>query len=84
MVDYRNIDEDIKLFNFAKRYHEEEYLTIEQIKYIAICEGYTAEEVELAVNDYYWIYINSKILTKRLFLFVIPFLVVALFLIKFL
>jgi hypothetical protein len=56
---YRNIDEDVKLLKFAKRYHSEDSLTIDQLKYIAKQDGYSEKEIELAINDYYWIYLSS-------------------------
>jgi hypothetical protein len=64
---YRNIDEDVKLLKFAKRYHSEDSLTIDQLKYIAKQDGYSEREIELAINDYYWIYIHSKTVAERVF-----------------
>lgn len=81
MYNYRNIDEDINLFKFAKRYYSEEQLTIDQLKYIAKEDGYSEREIDLAVNDYYWIHIHSKILIERMLLFFVP-LSVFLFLIR--
>lgn len=66
---YRSIDDDIKLFKFAKRYHTEDSLTINQVKYLAKQDGYSEREIELAINDYYWVHINSKNLIERMFLF---------------
>lgn len=69
---YRNIDEDINLLNFAKRYYSEEQLTLNQLKYIAGLEGYSEREIDLAINDYYWVHIYSNILIERILLFCIP------------
>jgi hypothetical protein len=74
---YRNIDDDIKLFKFAKRYHLEESLTIDQLKYVAKQDGYSEKEIELAINDYYWVHIHSKIIIERIFwFFLIPLSIV--------
>lgn len=83
MCDYRNIDQDINLLNFAKRYYSEDSLTIEQLKYVAKQDGYSEREIDLALNDYYWIHIHSKVLIDRLLFFVSILIIIFTFIICF-
>ena len=60
MYSYRNIDEDINLLKFAKRYHNEESLTLDQLKYIAKLDGYSEKEIDMAIHDYNLIYVKTE------------------------
>ena len=74
---YRNIDDDIILFKLAKRYHSEDSLTINQVKYLAKQDGYSDKEIELAIDDYYLIHVYSKNIIERIFwFFLIPLSIV--------
>lgn len=76
-MEYRNIDNDLKLYKFAKRYHEEDNLTIEQIKWVLGSEGYSEKEVNRAIEDYFLIYVRTNILINN---YIIPFCLVSLIL----
>jgi cytochrome b subunit of formate dehydrogenase len=58
---YRNIDEDIRLFNMSKRYWNEKQLTKEQVHWILGAEGYSNTEIENALNDYYNVHVRGDI-----------------------
>lgn len=60
LYDYRNIDTDIKLLKFARRFHSEDELTLDQLKYLASQDGYSEREIDLAVNDYYLVYVRPE------------------------
>lgn len=64
MYEYRNIDTDVKLLKFARRYHSED-ITLNQLEYIAGLEGYSKKEIECAIYDYYLIYIRPDELVKN-------------------
>ena len=59
---YRNIDEDARLLNMAKRYWSEDQLSKEQVYWVLKGEGYSEKEIDNAINDYYNIYLRSDIL----------------------
>ena len=59
---YRNIDEDVRLLNMAKRYWSEDQLSKEQVHWVLKGEGYSEKEIDNAINDYYSIYLRSDIL----------------------
>lgn len=59
---YRNIDEDIRLLNMAKRYWSEDGLTKEQVHWVLKSEGYSEREINNAINDYYAIHLRSDIM----------------------
>ena len=59
---YRNIDEDARLLNMAKRYWPEDQLSKEQVHWVLKGEGYSEKEIDNAINDYYNIYLRSDIL----------------------
>jgi hypothetical protein len=63
----------------TKRYYSEDSLTIDQLKYIAGLEGYSEKEIDLAINDYYWIRIYSNILIEKLSFFVFIFVLIFIF-----
>jgi len=63
----------------TKRYYSEDSLTIDQLKYIAGLEGYSEKEIDLAINDYYWIHIYSNILIEKLSFFVFIFVLIFIF-----
>ena len=59
---YRNIDDDARLLNMAKRYWSEDQLTKEQVRWVLKSEGYSEKEIENAISDYYNVYLRSNIL----------------------
>lgn len=58
-VEYRNIDNDYVLFKTVKRYYEGESLTQDQLLWILNSDGYSKEEVDRALYDYYLIHIRT-------------------------
>lgn len=70
---YRNIDEDIRLLNMARRYWAEKQLSKEQVHWVLKGEGYSEKEIENAISDYYYIHIRSNILLHH---FITPFVLV--------
>ena len=60
---YRNIDEDERLLVMARRYwDEEDNLTEEQLHWVLKDEGYSKDEIDKAITDYWHIHIRSNIL----------------------
>ena len=60
---YRNIDEDERLLNMARRYWDtEDSITEEQVHWVLRDEGYSKNEINNAINDYWSIHIRSNIL----------------------
>ena len=70
---YRNIDEDVRLLNMAKRYWSEDQLTKEQVHWVLKGEGYSEREIDNAISDYYAIYLRSDIMLHH---FIAPLLLV--------
>ena len=63
---YRNIDEDARLLNMAKRYWSEDQLSKEQVYWVLKSEGYSEREIDNAISDYYNVYLRSNILLHHL------------------
>ena len=60
---YRNIDEDERLLIMARRYwDEEEQFSEEQLRWVLKNEGYSKDEIDNAISDYFAIHIRSNIL----------------------
>jgi hypothetical protein len=59
---YRNIDDDARLLNMAKRYWSEDQLTKEQVYWVLNSEGYSEREIDNAISDYYAIHLRSDIM----------------------
>ena len=59
---YRNIDEDARLLNMAKRYWSEDQLSKEQVHWVLKGEGYSEREIDNAISDYYAIHLRSNIM----------------------
>lgn len=60
---YRNIDEDERLLVMAKRYwDEQDQLTEEQLRWVLKNEGYSDDEIDNAISDYWSVHIRSDIL----------------------
>lgn len=59
---YRNIDDDARLLNMAKRYWSEDQLTKEQLYWVLKSEGYSKTEIDNAIYDYWNIHLRSNIL----------------------
>ncbi len=60
---YRNIDEDERLLVMARRYWDkEDQLTEEQLHWVLKNEGYSKDEIDNAISDYFAIHIRSNIL----------------------
>ena len=60
---YRNIDEDERLLVMAKRYwDEQDQLTEEQLRWVLKNEGYSNDEIDNAISDYWAVHIRSDIL----------------------
>jgi hypothetical protein len=60
---YRNIDVDERLLNMARRYWDaEDSITEEQVHWILRDEGYSKDEIDNAISDYFAIHLRSDIL----------------------
>ena len=60
---YRNIDVDERLLNIARRYwDEEDSITKEQVHWVLRDEGYSKDEIDNAISDYWDIHLRSNIL----------------------
>tara|TARA_B100001559_G_C16430338_1_gene589518 strand:- start:949 stop:1227 length:279 start_codon:yes stop_codon:yes gene_type:complete len=60
---YRNIDEDERLLTMARRYwDEDDQLTEEQFIWVLKNEGYSKDEINNAISDYWSIHVRSNIL----------------------
>ena len=60
---YRNIDVDERLLNMARRYWDaEDPITEEQVHWVLKDEGYSKDEIDNAISDYFAIHIRSNIL----------------------
>ena len=60
---YRNIDVDERLLIMARRYwDEEDSITEEQVHWVLRDEGYSKDEIDNAISDYFAIHIRSNIL----------------------
>ena len=60
---YRNIDVDERLLNMARRYWDvEDPITEEQVHWVLRDEGYSKDEIDNAISDYFAIHIRSNIL----------------------
>ena len=78
MAEYRNIDTDIVLLRAAERYwNDADYSRRQMIEDLAN-ECYSEREADLAINDYYHVYVYSQWLSERLLLISMIFGVVCL------
>ena len=60
---YRNIDVDERLLNMARRYWDvEDSITEEQVQWVLRDEGYSKDEIDNAISDYWAIHVRSSIL----------------------
>ena len=60
---YRNIYVDERLLNMARRYwDEEDSITKEQVHWVLRDEGYSKDEIDNAISDYWDIHLRSNIL----------------------
>ena len=60
---YRNIDVDERLLNMAARYWDkDDPLTEEQVHWVLRDEGYSKNEIDNAISDYWDIHLRSNIL----------------------
>jgi hypothetical protein len=60
---YRNIDVDERLLNMARRYwDEEDSITENQVYWVLKDEGYSEQEIDNAISDYWSIHLRSNIL----------------------
>ena len=60
---YRNIDEDERLLTRVRRYWDkDDQLTKKQLYWVLTNEGYSREEIDNAISDYWSIHIRSNIL----------------------
>jgi hypothetical protein len=58
-MEYRNIDNDYKLYHHVKRFYNKE-LTEIQLKWILKDQNYSDKEISSAISDYYLIHIRSS------------------------
>ena len=59
---YRNIDVDERLLNMARRYWDvEDPITEEQVHWVLRDEGYSKDEIDNAISDYFAIHIRPSI-----------------------
>lgn len=66
--EYRNIDTDLELKKAAKKYWKDEF-TKEDMYLEVRQHGYSEWEADKAINDYYQVYIQSKVNLDRLVVF---------------
>ena len=59
-MNYRNIDQDVRLLKMAERYWTEDQLTKEQVHWVLSSEGYSQKEIDNAIADYYSIHLRSN------------------------
>ena len=60
---YRNIDVDERLLIMARRYWDkEDSITEEQVHWVLRDEGYSKDEIDNAISDYWDIHLRSNIL----------------------
>jgi len=79
---YRNIDEDTRLLNMAKRYWSEDQLTKEQVHWVLSSEGYSDREIDNAISDYYSIHLRSTIMLHHFIAPVVLFIVMIVLVLK--
>lgn len=79
---YRNIDEDTRLLNMAKRYWSEDQLTKEQVHWVLSSEGYSDREIDNAISDYYSIHLRSNIMLHHFIAPVVLFIVMIVLVLK--
>jgi hypothetical protein len=65
-MEYRNIDQDINLYNGAKRYWNDDQISREQLYWTLGDKGYSEKEIDYALGDYYYVYVWPNILINRL------------------
>lgn len=63
----RTIDDDHALLAAARRFHEGE-MTEKQLVWTLGEKGYTKEEIESAISDFHWIYVNAPRMLKNFLL----------------
>lgn len=81
-MNYRNIDEDINLLKGAKRYWLNE-ISKNQLYWVLGEKGYSENEINKAIEDYYIIYIHSEKLINYILYFCCFVILFLLFLYKF-
>lgn len=59
-MEYRNIDNDYTLYKTTKRYYEQNDLNKQQLVWILTNDGYSEDEVNKAIYDYYLIYVRTN------------------------
>lgn len=69
-MEYRNIDNDYVLYKTVKRYYEQNDLNKPQLIWILTNDGYSQEEVDKAIYDYYLIHIRTSNIANRMLWFV--------------
>ncbi len=62
-MEYRNIDNDFRLYKLIKRYYEDKSLTKNQLFWLLTNEGYSQAEIDKAVYDYYLIHVRTDTIT---------------------
>lgn len=70
-VEYRNIDTDYVLYRVVSRYWSGE-ISLDQVYWKLESEGYSKREIELAIYDYYLVYIRTNKI-QNVFMFVCIF-----------
>lgn len=68
-MEYRNIDNDYVLYKTVKRYYEQNDLNKPQLIWILTNDGYSKEEVDKAIYDYYLIHIRTSNIANRMLWF---------------
>jgi hypothetical protein len=61
--DDRNIDNDILLLNSVKNFYTNNH-TEKALRWNLKQHGYSIEEIDRAISDYYWIYIRTPMLVN--------------------
>lgn len=63
-MEYRNIDNDYVLHKTVKRYYEQNDFNKQQLIWILTNDGYSEDEVDKAVYDYYLVYVRTNKITS--------------------
>lgn len=74
-MEYRNIDNDYKLYQSIKRYYEDQSFTKNQLFWILGNDGYSTEEIDRAIYDYYLVHIRTNTIVSYMMWCICVFLI---------
>ena len=75
-MEYRNIDNDFRLYKLIKRYYKDKSLTKNQLFWLLTNEGYSQAEIDKGIYDYYLIYVRTDTITYYFMWCICLFLIV--------